>query len=647
MAEITAGLQVQLRHRGGDFALAMDFSVPLRGITALVGASGAGKTRCLRAIAGLDRDVEGRVDFGGDVWQDSARGHFVPPHRRGIGYVFQEASLFAHLSVSRNLDYGQQRCPRRPIVDRRRLIAQFGVEHLLARRVGDLSGGERQRVALVRALLADPVLLLLDEPLSALDAPARHELLGCLEQWHAEFAIPTIFVSHAIDEVQRLAGHVVVVDAGRVAAQGGPSSTLTRGDLSPPPSPGDVPPPRSIPMNALLTVADADRLIHEAMPSFGSERVPLDAAGGRVLRQSVHAERDQPPFDRVMMDGIAIATGDGRQRHFKYAGLQLAGMPQRALDDPAACMEVATGAMVPRGCDTVIPIEQIRRDGNDGVLLEGYAPLPGQFIHRQGSDCRKDALLLESGMRLDGPAIAVLAANGLADVAVAIMPSVTIVATGDELVGVDQPLHEGQIRGSNDHAVTAVLRSRGFHDVQRTRVGDDLAATIATLAELLRTRQVLVLSGGVSVGRRDVVPAALRALGVRQVLHRIAQRPGKPLWFGVGPQGQVVFALPGNPVSALVCAIRHVLPALQSAIGLTSAPPLRVCLERAVDASTSLTLFVPVRLYQDDAGRTMARPLPTATSGDFSSLPRTDGFVQIPCGQPIVPAGTLTDFHRW
>jgi molybdate transport system ATP-binding protein len=233
MTDAASGLKVRLRRVRGNFALDADFSAPPHGITALFGASGAGKTSCLRAIAGLDRDVDGRVDFSGKVWLDSTGRRFVPPHRRGIGYVFQEPSLFPHLSVTGNLDYGQQRSPRLRNVDRRRLIEQFGIDRLLARKPKDLSGGERQRVALARALLADPVLLMLDEPLSALDATAREELLGCLKQLHAELAIPMIYVSHAIDEVLRLASHVVVMHGGRVVAQGSPPSALPGGDLRP------------------------------------------------------------------------------------------------------------------------------------------------------------------------------------------------------------------------------------------------------------------------------------------------------------------------------------------------------------------------------------------------------------------------------
>ncbi|MGH8159583.1 MAG: molybdopterin molybdotransferase MoeA [Rhodanobacter sp.] len=400
-------------------------------------------------------------------------------------------------------------------------------------------------------------------------------------------------------------------------------------------------------MSELISVAEAEALIARHMPSFGSERVALDDAVSRILREPIHAERDQPPFDRVMMDGIAIAAKGGSQRRFLPCGLQLAGMAQQTLGDPDACMEVTTGAMLPRGCDTVVPVEQTRRDGDYYLLVDGYVPTPGQFVHPRGSDCRKGDVLLEPGVRLHGPEIAVLAANGVTEVAVAAVPSMTIVATGDELVGVDQPLLEGQIRGSNDRALAAALRVRGFTDVQLARVADDLAATTAILAGLLQTRQVLVLSGGVSVGQRDYVPEALRTLGVRQVLHRIAQRPGKPMWFGIGPQGQVVFALPGNPVSALVCAARYLLPALQSSSGLAAEPPMRVCLESAVNNSAALTFFVPVHVHHDPTGRAMASPLPPGTSGDFSSLPRTQGFVELPSGLKSTPAGTVATFYRW
>lgn len=233
MTEARHGLHARLMWRRGDMALDIDITLPSHGITALFGPSGAGKTSCLRAIAGLEHGCEGRVTFGDVVWQDNAHRVFVPPHRRRLGYVFQEPSLFAHRSVAGNLDYGFRRAGQPAHLDRDGLIDRFGLLPLLNRRVGTLSGGERQRVSMVRALLSDPALLLFDEPLSALDVTVRSDLLGCLESLHGALDVPMIYVSHNIDEVARLADHIVVLDAGHVVAQGPLQSTLTRLDLPP------------------------------------------------------------------------------------------------------------------------------------------------------------------------------------------------------------------------------------------------------------------------------------------------------------------------------------------------------------------------------------------------------------------------------
>ena len=322
-------------------------------------------------------------------------------------------------------------------------------------------------------------------------------------------------------------------------------------------------------------------------------------------------------------------------------------MARLSLGDPAACLEVTTGAITPAGCDCIVPVEQTQRDGDFYILARGYQPAKGQFIHGQGSDCRAGATVLEAGVRLGAPEMAQLAANGAAQVDVAVSPSIAVLATGDELVGVDAPLGEGQIRRSNDIAIAAALRGRGLDQVGLHHVADDLAATGQMLETLLASNAVVIISGGVSMGQRDYVPEALANLGVQRIFHRIAQRPGKPMWFGVGRDQQLVFALPGNPVSSLVCAIRYVGPALLAAMGLKSDPPERVCLGGDIQTSPALTCFVPVRMQQDETGRSVAEPVVSATSGDFSSLVRAHGVVQLPPGERQALAGAVAPLYRW
>lgn len=224
-------IRARLRLAWPGFELDTDLDLPGRGVTALFGHSGSGKTSVLRCLAGLER-AEGRVEVNGEVWQDSARGLFVPTHRRALGYVFQEASLFEHLSVRRNLAFGERRIPaaqRRVPFDQ--AVALLGIEHLLERMPARLSGGERQRVGMARALLTSPRLLLMDEPLAALDGKRKAEILPYLERLHDELDIPVLYVSHSPEEVARLADHLVLLEAGRVLASGPLGETLARLDL--------------------------------------------------------------------------------------------------------------------------------------------------------------------------------------------------------------------------------------------------------------------------------------------------------------------------------------------------------------------------------------------------------------------------------
>lgn len=225
-------IEVRLQLKYSGFALDVDLQLPGRGVTALYGHSGSGKTTCLRCIAGLERAEEGFVQINDEVWQDSRKGLFVPPHKRALGYVFQEASLFPHLSVLANLEFGIKRIPRQQRrVEMSHATELLGIGHLLERHPQHLSGGERQRIGIARALLTSPSLLLMDEPLAALDSKRKSEILPYLERLHDELEIPVLYVSHAQDEVARLADHIVLLSDGKALASGPIGETLARLDL--------------------------------------------------------------------------------------------------------------------------------------------------------------------------------------------------------------------------------------------------------------------------------------------------------------------------------------------------------------------------------------------------------------------------------
>lgn len=225
-------IDVRLHLNYSGFELDVDLHLPGRGVTALYGHSGSGKTTCLRCIAGLERAEDGFIQINDEVWQDSRNGLFVPPHKRALGYVFQEASLFPHLSVRANLEFGLKRIPRQQRrVDMAQATELLGIGHLLDRHPQHLSGGERQRIGIARALLTSPHLLLMDEPLAALDSKRKSEILPYLERLHDELDIPVLYVSHAQDEVARLADHIVLLSEGKALASGPIGETLARLDL--------------------------------------------------------------------------------------------------------------------------------------------------------------------------------------------------------------------------------------------------------------------------------------------------------------------------------------------------------------------------------------------------------------------------------
>ena len=398
----------------------------------------------------------------------------------------------------------------------------------------------------------------------------------------------------------------------------------------------------------MLTTAQALEAILAAMPELPAESVSLQRSAGRILRQPVIAERDQPPFDRVMMDGIAIAHAafaDGATS-FAIQATQAAGDPALSLG-PGAAIEIMTGAALPENADCVIPVERITVSEGTATLEAGYEPAHRQFIHPRASDHAAGAVLLQPGKHIAPADIAVIASAGLASVSVSRSPVTRVISTGNELVAAGEEIAPHQIRMSNGPALVALLDRHGHSDCTHEHIADDPAALRERIGVHLDEADALILSGGVSMGKADYVPEVLADLGVKVTFHRISQRPGKPMWFGVGPSGQAVFALPGNPVSALVCCRQYVIPALGKAAGAAAAPPEFASLSKDVTFKPDLTCFQPVKLVSSAAGQVLAMPVKTNTSGDFTALAGTDGYVELAREQAHFPAGSSVFLQRW
>ena len=399
----------------------------------------------------------------------------------------------------------------------------------------------------------------------------------------------------------------------------------------------------------MLTPAEADALIGQRLQCLPIESLPLAQCAGAVLRENIYAERDQPPFDRVAMDGIALDSraAAGGRRAFRVQATQAAGDPPLTLASDGACIDVMTGAVLPAGCDSVVPVEELSVTGGEATLASSVRVEPWQNVHRRGSDTRQGTLLVSAGTRLRAPEIAIAASAGMARIRVSSQPMLAVISTGNELVEPGEPVLAHQVRRSNAYAIVSALREHGFQRVADDHLQDDADELRERLRFHLETHDVLVLSGGVSMGKFDLVPQVLEELGVHAIFHKVAQRPGKPLWFGVAPSGAAVFGLPGNPVSTLVCLSRYVLPALFASLGQTPPPLERLALAAPVTVTAPLTHFLPVRIEQDDWGRPWAVPAPTNGSGDFTALVGTDGFVELPPGPNTYKKGFVTRLFRW
>ena len=390
----------------------------------------------------------------------------------------------------------------------------------------------------------------------------------------------------------------------------------------------------------MISVGEADRLLASLAFPAGTEPVALEKAVNRVLAQPLVADRDGPPYHRVAMDGYAVDSQDG-VREWRVRGLQFAGRAPLTREGRATAIEVATGAVLPSGCDTVVPYEHTRRQG-DVVTLEAESPLPqgGNHVHRQGTDYHRGETLLAPGTLLRSVHLHSLATVGVDPVMVVRRPVWALAATGDELVEVRDAPQTWQIRRSNAAAIAGEARSWGLEVREQRVLPDDRARLIQGLERLLPGLDVLILTGGVSAGVLDLVPSVLADLGAETLFHKISQRPGKPLWCGRfsggrdGP-GTLVFGLPGNPVSSLFAFRRFALPWLLACEG-RRLPELRVKASGLPPPPKGVTVFLP---WVEGSG-----PLAWKGSGDFLALAGSTGFIEL---DDTPQALTEPKYHPW
>ncbi|MCP9761769.1 molybdopterin molybdotransferase MoeA [Lacihabitans soyangensis] len=392
----------------------------------------------------------------------------------------------------------------------------------------------------------------------------------------------------------------------------------------------------------MISVEKALALILENSISLRKISVPFEDALGRILAEDLFADRDFPPYDRVTMDGIAIdfQVFENGQRTFKIQEMQGAGDLQSTLHTSQNCIEIMTGGVLPKNTSAVVRYEDLK-------IVDGFATInseiqKGQNVHHQGQDKKAGELVLQRGTKLDASHLALAATIGKQTLDVFELPNVAIVSSGDELVEITEIPLPHQIRKSNVYAVGALLKKLNV-SVSYFHIADDLENSILKIAELLKNFEVLIFSGGVSMGKKDFIPEALKANNVETIFHKIAQKPGKPMWFGKTAKN-MVFALPGNPVSTYLCTILYVLPFLEKCLGSLKKDFEKVILGEDIQFKPQLSYFLQVKI-ENVAGTLMAFPLKHNGSGDFISLSDADGFVELPNSEDILfKKGQIVNF---
>ena len=349
------------------------------------------------------------------------------------------------------------------------------------------------------------------------------------------------------------------------------------------------------------------------------QNVAIQDAIGLILAEDLTADRDFPPFNRAMMDGIAIKNTAIKK--WLIEDIAFAGEPQKHLRDSNAAIEIMTGAPVPLECSSIIKIEDIMFVDIAGEKWAEYVGLDtikqGQFVHAQASDCKKNDLILSSGTKIGPVEIAIAATIGKSELSVFKKPAIAIFSTGDEIVAIHEKPQAHQIRSSNSVMLESVLKSHGFSTTV-AHMKDEKSVVAKSLESALEKHEILLLSGGVSAGKKDFIPEVLAELGFKPIFHKIAQKPGKPLYVGNRADGRLVFAFPGNPISTLTCFWIYFLPwLLGNKLILSTIPVVNL-----PASNPKLDQWLPVKIKGGQA-----ETLKNNGSGDLFHWKFADGLV--------------------
>ncbi|OPC20231.1 molybdopterin molybdenumtransferase MoeA [Elizabethkingia bruuniana] len=390
----------------------------------------------------------------------------------------------------------------------------------------------------------------------------------------------------------------------------------------------------------MISVQQAEEIVLSQYQDYGKESISYDLVIGRVLAEDILADRDLPPFDRPTVDGIAIRFTSYEEgfRSFNIKAIQSAGETSVAIDSEDQCIEIMTGAALDSTVDTVIRYEDITVD--NGIATININIKKGQNIHLKGKDKKAGEILVKANQVITPAIIGIAASVGKTSLWVKKLPKIAIISTGDEMISPELTPTSFQLRRSNGVTISSVLEKYKIK-ADLIHLSDDYEEIKKELSNYIDIYDILLMSGGVSMGKFDYLPQVCEELGIKKLFHKIKQRPGKPFWFGKSQNQKLVFAFPGNPVSVFMCLHRYFIPWLERSLEIPQSSPLYAILENDIEFPFSLQYFAQTKLQINKQGQLIANIVDTNGSGDFSHLAETNAFVELPLEQNTFRKGEV------